>query len=227
MKHIFKGASFLLFVAITFSFGSCKKQEAQMPSNLSTTDAHYLPIGTLLKRSIANGNDNVKKGEARVSWMAYGYPRYPQMISGDYTTLGSRIGLAENGLYSVEFQGDGNLVVYKLGSPNGSPIKALWATNKYNIGVSKISFETGGNIYVIRNEWNGANTYLWAAGTGGHSGSAGTFFGWVIQDDGNFVGYPIHWYSPNDTYAISGPPFADTGTWGDRVAQGGKINKIY
>jgi hypothetical protein len=116
----------------------------------------------------------------------------PSFLSGVYTAP-ARIAVSNNGLYSVEYQGDGNLVVYKLNTAFGTISKALWATNKYNMNISRVTFDSGGDIYVQRHEWiNGSFTMLWASGTGGHNFSGNTTGMWIIQDDGNFVGYPVN-----------------------------------
>ncbi len=75
--------------------------------------------------------------------------------------------------YKLEFQGDGNLVLY---SPSGNPI---WATGTEGRG-SLFSVQTDGNVVL----YDSSNRPLWASDT---SGNIGAFFS--IQTDGNLVVY--------------------------------------
>lgn len=110
-----------------------------------------------------------------------------------------------NGQYHLEFHGDGNLVLY-----NNST--AIWASGKTNAGASdnRVVFQTNGWV----RSYNAWNYNYWNAYLFGGSNVI-----WVLQSDGNFVGYDhytINGFFPNQSVTIDGYPFAATGTAGGK-----------
>jgi len=111
-----------------------------------------------------------------------------------------------NGPYKLDFQGDYNLVLYNGTTP-------IWASG-IGTGGNRLEFWTGGQIYRF------AGTYLtWNSG----SATLGNPFIWVLQDDGNFVGYDGYTVEPgpllNPDIYVTGQPFAATGTAGGKKSK--------
>lgn len=80
-----------------------------------------------------------------------------------------------NGLYTLIYQSDGNLVLYPNGSTN-----ALWASGTNGSSRGSAIMQTDGNFVVYDQSGNA----VFAAGTAGNPGSR-----LVLQNDGNFVIY--------------------------------------
>jgi hypothetical protein len=80
-----------------------------------------------------------------------------------------------NGLYTLIYQSDGNLVLYPNGSTN-----ALWASGTNGSSRGSAIMQTDGNFVVYDQSGNAA----FAAGTDGNPGSR-----LVVQNDGNVVIY--------------------------------------
>ena len=89
---------------------------------------------------------------------------------------------SSNGEFELAYQGDGNLVLYRLS--NG---EALWATMTFEPG--EVAMQGDGNLVV----YNAAGVPLWSSGTAGNPGA------WLaVQGDSNLVvydyyGYPLWW----------------------------------
>jgi len=99
------------------------------------------------------------------------------MLSGEVLTPGKMI-KSKNGTYSLVYQGDGNLVLYKKESNGGS--RALWASNTYGKPGAVCNMQYDGRLVIF--DQNGK--ILWATNTFGHTGSR-----LYVQDDGNVVIY--------------------------------------
>ena len=82
--------------------------------------------------------------------------------------------LLDNGLITLVFQADGNLVLYKK---NGAPI---WASGSQGKGGTRVDFQTDGNLVI----YNGSNKAVWSTGT--HNKGVTSL---VAQTDGNLVIY--------------------------------------
>jgi hypothetical protein len=80
---------------------------------------------------------------------------------------------SNNGLYTFIMQGDGNLVLYKSGTP-------LWSSGTNGVAVDFCIMQSDGNLVL----YGFSNNAVWASGTDGQPGS---FL--VVQDDGNVVIY--------------------------------------
>ncbi len=83
----------------------------------------------------------------------------------------------ENGILSLVFQADGNLVLYDI---TGTSQQAVWASNTNGKGGTRLAFQTDGNLVI----YNRANKPVWASGTAGRGVARLT-----LQKDGNLVIY--------------------------------------
>lgn len=92
-----------------------------------------------------------------------------------------------NGSYSLDLQGDGNLVLYRSGT-------ALWSSGTANSAASQAILQGDGNL-VLRNS---AGTSVWSSRT---SGNTGAYL--AVQNDGNAV-----------IYSATGTALWSTGTAG-------------
>jgi hypothetical protein len=79
-----------------------------------------------------------------------------------------------NGRSTFTMQGDGNLVLYRVGG------KARWATGTAGKTVSQAIMQGDGNFVL----YGPGRSFVWASNTGGHPGAT-----LVVQDDGNVVIY--------------------------------------
>jgi hypothetical protein len=78
-----------------------------------------------------------------------------------------------NGVYVLQYQSDGNLVIYKSG-------RAIWATNTDGKSPKTLNFQTDGNIVLYGYNPN----VVWSPNCYGKGGSR-----LIMQDDGNLVIY--------------------------------------
>ncbi len=215
---------YLLLGLLSIAIISCKKDTVDINSaNGDAQTTNYYKIGTKLD---IIGKNIINPGNFTTSyvWFPPEAPNplnHPDLALNDYK-LDTEIARSTNGLYSLFFQTDGNLVLYKRSSPNGDIIwsPALWATNKYlpysvpsNTNVIPITtFQIDGNIIC---KGSTSNVY-WASNITTNNAI------WVLQTDGNLVGYNSTGHG-----VISGPPFAATFTDGGRVSNNfGKMGKV-
>lgn len=80
---------------------------------------------------------------------------------------------SSDGRYHLDFQQDGNLVLYN----NAGGV--LWATETNGAPVSELRMQPDGNLVMY-----GGGSVIWASNTAGHPGAA-----LRVQDDGNVVIY--------------------------------------
>jgi hypothetical protein len=92
-----------------------------------------------------------------------------------------------NGDYTLDMQGDGNLVLYQGGT-------ALWASNTSGSAADEAIMQGDGNLVL----YTSAGSPVWASGTAGNDGAS-----LVVQNDGNVV-----------VYSASGAALWATGTNG-------------
>jgi pimeloyl-ACP methyl ester carboxylesterase len=90
---------------------------------------------------------------------------------------------SSNGEYTLWYQGDGNLVLYR--NSDGRP---LWATATPG-PAGEAAMQGDGNLVVYSSSWQPQ----WSSGTAGHEGAR-----LAVQSDGNLVvydayGYPLWW----------------------------------
>ncbi|WP_437620628.1 hypothetical protein [Sorangium sp. So ce1151] len=99
-------------------------------------------------------------------------PANDRLRVGETLTRGAEL-MAENRLYKLTFQDDGNIVLYGL-----SPTRALWATNRR--GAATLVLQSDGNLVAYDSQGRPA----WDSET---RGSRATFL--CMQADGNLVLY--------------------------------------
>ena len=95
-----------------------------------------------------------------------------------------------NGIYTLTFQGDGNVVLYANGS------SAIWATGTNGMTATLFAMQVDGNLVLYSRAPYEDTNAIWASGTtpstgksgGGTYGAAGKL---VVQDDGNLVVYAL------------------------------------
>jgi len=204
---------------ITLLVSSCKKDDKaetairENPNQKFSTKGFY-KVGDIVEIKIQNSfEENVPK--VSYIWTGpAGYNTYAPLVKGVYPS-DMELARSNNGLYSLYFQQDGNLVLYKRISQNG-PLNpnALWASNVQAPGYPgaptpwHINFAADGNILC----YIGTNNFYWVSGIT----TTGSNIVWMLQDDGNFVGYSNHRILPVTPTAIEvlGPAFASTNTYG-------------
>ncbi|WCT13579.1 hypothetical protein [Mucilaginibacter jinjuensis] len=135
----------------------------------------------------------------------------PDHAFGVYNA-GALICKSNNGQYTFWYQGDGNLVLYN------SAHVGLWNSGTIVSNPGSVTFDIMGEItcrtstgqvyWKTSYNWNGLPCN--PTDPGSVNGPDHSCFQWVLQDDGNFVGY---FNIPN--YA---PKSVDTDTGGNRVS---------
>lgn len=120
--------------------------------------------------------------------------------------------------------------MYKRITANGDLGTALWATNQYEASPlpsdqwgsypwALTVFQGYGNILCE----NTSGTIYWASNITASSTNAI----WILQDDGNFVGYTSWTRNSNGVLVITGSAFAATGTDGGKSSKFfGKMGKV-
>ena len=212
-----------MFIVIVVS---CKKD-----NNTDRTNETTYPIGTTLSISKNSPNfiqddstlrqvKNFTIKDKSISWISPGdggdTSPHKNAAIGPY--LVRQIALSNNNIYSLYFQMDGNLVLYKT---VGGVSTALWASENTVInngpGGSRVTFQADGNIVHILSNSNPLVT--WAANKFGGPNPI-----WILQDDGNLVGYSNHTLGYNNVVTITGTSFGTTGTQGgNKSSHFGKI----
>ncbi len=81
---------------------------------------------------------------------------------------------SENGVYTLKFQDDGNLVLYKNGN------NPIWASQTDGKSSKKLRFQDDGNFVI----YDSADNPIWSSNTNNKNGSYIT-----LQNDGNLVIY--------------------------------------
>ena len=83
--------------------------------------------------------------------------------------------ISSNGMFRLEYQKDGNLVVYKYDSP-------LWASGTNGKPIGQTRFQNDGNLVIYdRNDYP-----IWSIGKYGSEYEGSKL---IMQDDGNLVAY--------------------------------------
>ena len=123
-----------------------------------------------------------------------------------------------NGRYELTFQGDGNLVLYKIYPTH--PRRALWATSTHGRTVDVCIMQADGNLVLYDPDAHP----LWASNTYGNPGSR-----LVVQDDGNVVIYRANntpaWATNTVQITLPSGPIAhgDTMRPGETLAPGDSV----
>lgn len=97
---------------------------------------------------------------------------YTVVPAGTVLKSGAKIG-SPSGAYYLEFQSDGNLVMYSKAN------SAVWASGTSGSNADSATMQSDGNLVIYQ-----GTSAKWAAGTAGHGGA---FL--AVQDDGNLVIY--------------------------------------
>lgn len=116
-----------------------------------------------------------------------------------YSANGNNI-VAQNGTYHLDFQADGNLVLYKDG------YYVLWAANTSGNPGARLYFGYGGTGLVQIDHI--PETWWYPKNSGGSRAI------WMLQSDGNFVGYTNYRIETNGSVTITGSVFGSTNTQG-------------
>jgi hypothetical protein len=203
MQLKFKHTFAIAVLSGSIAFTGCRKEETtEVIPTIAATAAGptYLPVGTVLEGSAKGAKNAASTSNIPVSSVAtLGYSSYYGNVM---------VVVSPNNQYRVYMQNDGNMVLYKYTS---TPASAIWATNTGNTSARDVYFGNNGNIALFSVQ----GYEIWNAG----SGQAGPDRAWVLQDDGNFVGYPVDYSVIGNNYTITGAPFADTGTWGGQKSK--------
>ncbi|TDO19639.1 hypothetical protein [Pedobacter duraquae] len=197
---------------LSIAFASCRKEQASSPVQVQPKlENGYYPLGTVIPLSptpvqLERGNHDLSY-IPEYTWAPGGHQQFAKGTFGS----GDEVARSVNGYYSLFIQADGNLVLYKRSTPNGSLIPtALWATDTSHSYPSAKFSDTNGIISLLAPSTSGPVNY-WVSNVS--SGSTDAI--WVLQDDGNFVGY-THYYLGAGAIVITGAPFAATFTDGGR-----------
>ena len=95
--------------------------------------------------------------------------------------------VSPNGRYSLDYQVDGNLVVYE------DRRRALWSSVTAGTSAGRAVMQGDGNLVV----YDAGSRVVFASGTGGHPGAQ-----LVMQDDGNLVIYAVNGAPIWATYTV-------------------------
>jgi len=125
-------------------------------------------------------------------------PRYIKPNVEFIAKLGQEI--ARNGEYVLVFGSDGNMVLYKE-----NPYTVLWASSTVIEG-GKLFFRNDGFVCILDPQGN----VKWRAN--GDNNNAYPNCWWILQTDGNFVGYQSYRTAADGTVTPYGAAFAATGT---------------
>jgi len=209
---------------LLFLICSCTKEDAVEPEaveipNQELSANGFYKVGDRVEikdQSLAFSTNDMKT--SYLEEIPYAGLIAPPLVKNIYkshnlTNNGNEIARSNNGLYSMLFQDDGNLVLYRRNSQNGNIDyqNPLWAANSLppfspGLGFRQINFAPNGNVICFA----GPNAY-WASGTA----TSGPNLIWMLQDDGNFVGYSNHRrvsLNPITVIEFLGPAFAATNT---------------
>lgn len=141
---------------------------------------------------------------------------FQQVARGTYAK-NSEVARSMNGLYSLIYQSDGNLVLYKLSYANGPLSSAIWATNSYYTQAGgQANFQwNDGNIALYKSNGSGGTVAYWSGGA--LSGSINAI--WILQDDGNFVGFR--------SWSVSHPNITGSNPYAATATDGGKKSNFF
>lgn len=120
--------------------------------------------------------------------------------------------IAVNGTYHLDFQSDGNLVLYKDG------YYVLWAADISNAPGATLEFRTDGIVRIF----NSSGKIIWTANKNVTDAYPNCY--WVLQGDGNFVGYQSYRTAADGTITSYGSAIGATNTvGGNRSKTYGKL----
>ena len=128
--------------------------------------------------------------------------------------------MSQNGEFSLELTGNGNLAEYggsSGSSPSAANTKPIWNNNIYSGSLTASSgglvLQSDGNLVL----YNGNGSVLWSTGTGGNSGD-----NLVVQNDGNVVLYS---WSGVAMWSTGGSgSFTASNTWTSGLSDGQSLS---
>jgi hypothetical protein len=144
-----------------------------------------IPAASLAEWSVVSGA--APSGTATPSNCADSVPVPCGTLPANHSLTTGQSVTSCNGDYTLDMQGDGNLVLYQNGT-------ALWASNTSGSAADKASMQGDGNLVL----YTSSGSAVWSSGTAGNDGAD-----LVVQNDGNVV-----------IYSASGTALWDTGTNG-------------
>lgn len=161
---------------------AAKAQEGDiLPQQTGTFIFSLTSPGTPLARSleqfglVIDGDRWLSENIGQVSIQTYQRP--PQvLIANQVLEIGQSI-LSSDGKYRLDFQSDGNLVLY-------SPTRAIWASWTVGKNGTKLIMQSDGNLVLYRADF----IPIWYSNTGGKGLSK-----LILQPDGNLVVYVEPW----------------------------------
>lgn len=98
---------------------------------------------------------------------------------------------SDNGQFSLVFQEDGNLVVYKNGN------NAIWASGTNGKGGKSVEFQKNGNLVIYRGDFNSGHV-IWQSNSPGRGGET-----LVLENDGELL---IHASGAIKVWSVSTNP---------------------
>lgn len=101
-------------------------------------------------------------------------------FTSGYWPAGSVVAQSLSGEYLLQFQTDGNLVLYDL----FPYVRAIWATDRMLPNPSHVWFSS----YGMAASWDIYGNNIWTGDARSCNGNSATY-SWILQNDGNFVCY--------------------------------------
>ena len=197
MKKINAFTMFLLLMGTCMFLQNCKKETAEQPLLLSVAT-----------KSDTDPNDHGEEpsdpGSEGNLQLIQVYTPQPFIHAGVWIGGGNTI--FRTGIYHLDFQTDGNLVLYKDG-----PDPVLWASDT-NYPNGSIRFTIDGNVQIL-NSFGIPQVTLVDPSKIGMTNDDNW---WVLQADGNFVGYRTSSIDANGQRVYCGVILGSTFTDGGR-----------
>jgi hypothetical protein len=162
--------------------GTAVSQEAVSGGICTEAD---IPAASLAEWSVVAGA--APSGTAAPSNCADSAPVACGTLTANHELAAGQSLASCNGDYTLDMQGDGNLVLYQNGT-------ALWASNTAGTAADEAIMQGDGNFVLD----SSSGSALWSSGTAGNDGAS-----LVVQNDGNVV-----------VYSASGAALWATGTNG-------------
>lgn len=154
-----------------------------------------------------NGGTPAPGSSTPINWDNPSNSKFILVNAAGRNTFNAGTTILRNGVYHLEFQSDGNLVLYNGGTP-------IWASGKKrgNNSTQVRFYDSGIGCY------EGNTNYFWVSFDTGYSyGSRYSRATWVLQDDGNFVCYADY---STDSNGVIIPVYSYT--VGATMTQGGQ-----
>lgn len=138
----------------------------------------------------------------------YVTPKRAKFLSDTFTSgywsAGDVVAESASGEYQLQFQPDGNLVLYDMFPYQ----RALWASGPMSSNASHIWFSS----YGVTAAWDLNNNNIWTGDANTCSTYTASYY-WVLQNDGNFVCYNTACSSSKSTRTHGGQTTLNWGTF--------------